>query len=147
MTPIPFAPGAVRAFLIAQPQFTARVPAAAITTRDLPDPLTAACVTLRAPGNVGEDPTLRKPLVQVDVWVPKIEILGGTTDPEELAWDVAALAGDLLARARPQEFRGSGWKARWTDGPITFVDTKRGPDNPLYRATIRVELKMRAPRH
>ncbi|PSR63998.1 MULTISPECIES: hypothetical protein [Nocardia] len=146
MTPIPFAPGAVRAFLIAQPKFTAMVSADAITTRELPAPLTGACVTIRAPGNVGEDPLLRKPLVQVDVWAPKIEILGGTTDPEELTWDIAALAGELLARAKPQEFRGSGWNARWTDGPINMIDTKRGPDDPLYRATIRVELKMRAPR-
>ncbi|MBF5002220.1 hypothetical protein IRT45_34450 [Nocardia sp. BSTN01] len=147
MTPIPFAPGAVRAFLIAQPKFTAKVPADAITTRELPAPLTGVCTTIRAPGNVGEDPLLRKPLVQVDVWAPKIEILGGTTDPEELTWDIAALAGELLARAKPQEFRGSGWNARWTDGPINMIDLKRGPDTPLYRATIRVELKMRAPRH
>lgn len=147
MTPIPFAPGAVRAFLIAQPAVTAMVPAASITTRDLPDPINGPYVTLRAPGNVGEDPMLRKPIVQIDVWAPKIEILGGTTDPEELAWNIAATAGELLARARPQEFRGSGWKARWTDGPITFVDKARGPDFPLYRATVRVELKLRAPRN
>lgn len=147
MTPIPFAPGAVRAFLTTQPRFTAMVPAAAITTRVLPDPLTGACVVIRAPGNVGEDPLLRKPLIQIDAWAPDINILGGTTDPEELTWDIAALAGELLGRCPPQEFRGSAWKARWTDGPLNFVDLKRGPDLPLFRATVRVELKMRAPRH
>ncbi|WP_280389312.1 hypothetical protein [Nocardia wallacei] len=146
MTPIPFAPGAVRAFLITQPTITAMVPADAITTRELPDPLDGVCMTIRAPGHVGEDPMARRPMVQVDVWAPKIEILGGTTDPEELTWNVAGLAGELLHRAPPQEFRGSGWRARWLEGPINFVDTKRGADSPLYRATIRVEMKMRAPR-
>ncbi|HEY9415453.1 MAG TPA: hypothetical protein VIQ30_11890 [Pseudonocardia sp.] len=144
--PIPFAPGAVRAFLTAQSRFTDLVPVEAITTRDLPDPITGACVTLRAPGNVGVDPFLRRPLVQVDAWAPKIEILGGSKDPEELVWDIAALAGQLLHRAKAQEFRGSAWSATWTDGPITFVDKERGADMPMFRATVRVELKLRAPR-
>lgn len=146
MKPIPFAPGGVRVFLIAQPEFTALVPATSVTTREAPDPITGPYVTIRAPGNVGVDPMLRSPLIQVDAWVPKLEILGGTTDPDEVAWDIAAMAGQLLGRARPQDFRGSAWTARWTDGPITGLDKTRGPDQPLYRATVRVELKMRAAR-
>ncbi|MFI6368708.1 hypothetical protein ACIBG0_39005 [Nocardia sp. NPDC050630] len=144
--PIPFAPGAARVFLIAQPAFTALVPADSVTTRDAPDPIIGPFVTIRAPGNVGEDPMLRKPLIQIDAFVPKHEILGGSKDPEEVAWDIAAMAGQLLGRTRPQEFRGSAWTARWTDGPITSVDKTRGADQPLYRATVRVELKMRAAR-
>ncbi|MCK8671005.1 hypothetical protein M1M07_07720 [Rhodococcus sp. HM1] len=140
--PMPFAPGAIRKFLIDDPQITSLVPAENITTRDLPEVIAGPFITLRAPGNVGVDPMLRRPMVQVDVWCPKIEILGGTTDPEERAWDIAALAGELLGRARMQQFRNATWKAQWTDGPITFVDVKRGPDFPLYRATVRVELKM-----
>lgn len=144
--PLPYTPGAVRVFLIAQPAFTALLPAESLTTRDVPDPITGPFGTLRAPGNVGSDPLLRSPLIQFDSWVPKIEVLGGTKDPEELAWDIAAMAGQLLGRARAQEFRGSTWKARWTDGPITSVDKTRGPDQPLYRATVRFEVHMRAPR-
>jgi hypothetical protein len=144
--PIPFAPGAVRLFLVNQPAFTALVPAASVSTRDAPDPITGPFVTIRAPGNVGVDPLLRSPLIQIDAWVPKLEILGGTKDPEEIAWDIAAMAGQLLGRVRSQEFRGSAWKARWTDGPITSVDKTRGADQPLFRATVRVELKMRAAR-
>lgn len=144
--PVPFAPGAARLFLVGHPEFTALVPAESVTTRDAPDPITGPFVTIRAPGNVGVDPMLRKPLIQVDAWVPKIEILGGTTDPEEVAWDVAAMAGTLLSRAKTQEFRGSAWTARWTDGPICTVDKTRGADQPLYRALIRVEMKLRAPR-
>ncbi|APE10763.1 hypothetical protein BO226_17465 [Rhodococcus sp. 2G] len=140
--PMPFAPGAIREFLLASDEVLALVPAGNITTRDLPKVIEAPFITLRAPGNVGVDPMLRRPMVQVDVWSPKIEILGGTTDPEELSWNIAALAGELIGRARMQSFRNSTWKAQWTDGPITFVDTQRGADLPLYRATIRVELKM-----
>ncbi|MEU9515920.1 hypothetical protein [Micromonospora sp. NPDC048169] len=144
--PIPFAPGAVRAFLTAQSRFTDLVPVEAITTRDLPDPITGAFVTLRAPGNVGVDPFLRRPLVQVDAWAPKIEILGGSKDPEELVWDIAGWAGQLLGRAKPQAFRGAAWNATWIDGPINFIDKERGPDMPLFRAVVRVELKFRASR-
>jgi len=143
---VPFAPGAARLFLIGQAEFTALVPASSVTTREAPDPITGPFVTIRAPGNVGTDPLLRKPLIQVDAWVPKLEILGGTTDPEEIAWDIAAMAGTLLCRAKAQEFRGSAWNARWTDGPICDIDTTRGKDQPLYRALIRVEMKLRAAR-
>ncbi|WP_418346169.1 hypothetical protein [Rhodococcus pyridinivorans] len=139
---MPFAPGAIRQFLLASPEILELVPDDNITTRELPDVIDGPFITLRAPGNVGSDPMLRRPLVQVDVWSPKIEILGGTTDPEELSWNIAALVGELIGRARMQSFRNATWKAQWTDGPITFVDTQRGPDLPLYRATIRVELKM-----
>ncbi|NKR90551.1 hypothetical protein GS483_00205 [Rhodococcus hoagii] len=144
--PLPFAPGAVRRFLLSKPEFTALVPGTAVSTRELPQEITGPCVTLAAPGNVGVDPMLRKPLVQINAWTPKIEILGGTTDPEELSWNIAALAGQLLGRAHNIEFRGSAWSGRWVDGPITMVDTQRGVDFPLFRAVVRVELKMRAPR-
>lgn len=144
--PIPFAPGAARLFLIGQPEFTALVPASSVTTREAPDPITGAFVTIRAPGNVGVDPLLRKPLIQIDAWTPKLEILGGTKDPEEVSWDIAAMAATLLARARAQEFRGAAWTCRWTDGPIASVDTTRGADQPLYRAIVRLEMKLRASR-
>ncbi|WP_159840214.1 hypothetical protein [Nocardia sp. CY41] len=144
--PLPFMPGAIRVFLIAQPSFTELLPAESLTTRDVPDSIGGPFATIRAPGNVGVDPLLRSPMIQLDAWVPKIEILGGLTDPEELAWDIAAMAGQLLGRARAQEFRGSTWKARWTDGPITSVDKTRGADQPLFRATVRFEVHVRAPR-
>ncbi len=141
---MPFAPGAARAFLLTQPSFVALAPAANVSTRDLPEEITGPCVTIRAPGNVGVDPMLRRPMIQVDAWVPKIEILGGTIDPDEVAWNIAALAGELLGRARAVTFRNSAWTGRWVDGPITFPpDVKRGPDFPLFRATIRAELKMK----
>lgn len=141
---IPFAPGAVRAFLLTKPEWTARVPASNLTTRDVPQEITGPFVTLRATGNVGPDPMMTNPIIQIDTWVPKIEILGGTTDPDEVAWDVTVLARDLIVRARNIEFRTAAWSGKWVDGPITFPpDKTRGVDFPLYRATCRVELRMR----
>lgn len=138
----PFAPGAIRDFLVHNEEFTAALPASALSTRDIPDPITGPYGTLSAPSNYGEDPMLRRPMVQLDVWVPKIEILGGTTDPEELAWNIADLAGRLVHKARIQKFRNASWRATWIDGPITDVDTERGVDNPLFRALVRFDVKM-----
>lgn len=142
--PIPFAPGAVREYLLAQPEWSG-LGLQSTTTREAPRKITGAFVIIRAPGNVGGDPMLRRPLIQVDSFVPKLEILGGTTDPDEVAWDNATWAGWLLGRARNIDFRGSAWSARWVDGPITAVDTTRGADMPLYRAIVRAEMKIRAP--
>lgn len=140
----PFAPGAIRDFLIGHDEFTTFVAAENISTRDLPDPILAPFVVLSAPSNYGEDPMLRRPMIQADVWVPKLEILGGDVDPEELAWNIADLAGRLVHKAPSSErrFRNSSWKATWVDGPITDVDLERGPENPLFRALVRWDLKM-----
>ncbi|MEU1432130.1 hypothetical protein ABZ412_34190 [Nocardia sp. NPDC005746] len=144
--PIPFAPGAARVFLVGQAAFTALVPAASVTTRDVPDPIRGPFVTLRGMGGSGDDPMLRTPTVQLDAWAPSLEILGGTTDPEEVAWDIAAMAGQLLGRARNIPFCGSAWSGHWRTGILTAVDKTRGPDQLIFRATIRVDLKMRAAR-
>ncbi|WP_072689272.1 hypothetical protein [Rhodococcus marinonascens] len=143
MGAIPFAPGAVREFLLSTPEFTALIPAESVTTRELPDPITGPAMTIRSIGNVGVDPMLRRPLLALNVWVPKWEILGGDTDPDEVAWNIAATAGQLLGRARNVSFRGATWTGGWKTGPINDVDVKRGVDNPLYRAFVTVELKMR----
>lgn len=140
----PFAPGAIRDFLINHEEFTTHVAAEDISTRDIPDPLTKPFVTISAPSNYGEDPMLRRPMIQCDVWVPKIEILGGDTDPEELAWNIADLAARLVHKApsSKRQFRNASWKATWIDGPITDVDKERGPENLLFRALVRWDLKM-----
>jgi hypothetical protein len=142
--PVPFAPGALREFLLSKPEFAQLVPPKMVTTRELPDKITGPCVTIRVPGNVGVDPMLRKPLLVINAWVPKWEILGGTTDPDEVAWDIAALAGQLIGKARNIPFRESTWAGDWKTGPIVpDPDVKRGVDNPLYRAFVTVEMKLR----
>ncbi|MGW0043476.1 hypothetical protein [Rhodococcus sp. NPDC003348] len=147
-TRIPFAPGAVRDHLMQDADFTAVVPAALITTRDVPLTIDRPFVTCRSSSTGGPgDPMVRTPLVQIDVWVPKSEILAAgpmqiTADPEEVAWDIAGLAGEVIGRARAVPFRNCSWRGRWVDGPMNMVDTTRGPDSPLYRSPVRVELTM-----
>lgn len=142
-TVTPYAPAALRDFLIAQPEFAALAPPQSVSTVDIPEKITGPYVTLAAVSNFGQDPMLRKPLVQLDVWVPKWDILGGDISPDELAWNIADLAGRLVHKARIQRFRDSesSWRATWDEGPITDVDKERGADLPLYRAICRFEMK------
>lgn len=146
-TRIPFAPGAVRDYLKADVDFTAVVPATLITTRDSPETITRPFVTVRSAVTSGPDPMLRRPLVQIDAWVPKSEILASGAhpiyaDPEEVAWDIAGLAGETIGRARSVAFRNCSWSGKWIDGPMNMIDKSRGIDHPLYRAPVRVELTM-----
>jgi len=140
----PFAPGAIRDFLINDDEFLTLVDAVNISTRDIPDPIDKPFVTISAPSNYGEDPMLRRPMIQADVWVPKIEMLGGDIDPEELAWNIADLGARLVHRApnARRRFRNASWKATWIEGPITDIDNERGPDTPLFRAIVRWDVKM-----
>ncbi len=142
--PIAFAPGAIREYLLSRDEFTALINPLSVTTRELPSQITAPCATIRAIGNVGVDPMLRRPLLTFNAWVPPISVMGGTTDPDEIAWDIAALAGQLIGRARNIKFRDSLWSGDWKTGPIVpDPETNRGTDIPLYRAFVTVELKMR----
>ena len=148
---MPFMPAAVRAFLLAQPSFAALIPPERIVTRDLPETISAPCFRVRNATNnagvsAGSDPLLRFVIVQLEAWVPKWDILGGTTDPEEVANDIAMLAGELVGRARNVSFRGAAWSGRWLDSPTLPVDVRRGVDNPLYPAMARAELTVRTPR-
>lgn len=143
---LPFAPGAARLFLLADPSFLELISAEHVTTREVPDPLRHPCMTIQATVNRGVDPMLRRPLLQIDTYTPKHEIIGGDIDPEVVSWRIAARAGRLLGRAKNIEFDGASWSGHWVEGPVTMVDRTRGVDHPLYRALIRVELKMRTPR-
>lgn len=150
----PFAPGAARELLRADTDFMAMLgPDGQVTTRELPDPLTAPCVTIVAGVNRRENIEQSKPRLIVSVWVPKGEILVDSvppilTDPEELAWDIADAAGlclgrrGLMGRGPSFNYRGAPWRGTWVAGPTTMVDIERGPDNPLYRAVIEVVMQM-----
>lgn len=144
---IGFAPGAIREFLLGNDEFAALVKPENVTTRELPKIIDAPCVTIRVPGNVGVDPALRRPLIVVNVWVPPISVMGGMTDPDEVAWDIAALAGALVGRGRNIKFRDSYWSAAWKNGPIVpDPDFKRGQDIPIYRAWVTLEMKQKPAR-
>ena len=139
VTAVPHVPSLVRARLLADGAFAALC-GGRISTR-VPPKLTQPWVQVQVSGGfpVNGDPLLVSPFVQVDGWAP------GTTDgdPEVIVWDLAAAAALVLSPSRPVTFRNVSWRGRWTDGPIPDVDTTRGGDIPLYRATVRVELTLR----
>ncbi|MGB6246111.1 hypothetical protein [Gordonia sp. (in: high G+C Gram-positive bacteria)] len=151
----PFAPGAARELLRSSPEFLDLVgdDPAAITTRELPDPLTGPCVTIYTGVNRRQNIEMSKARLLVSVWVPKSEVLVDRpvpilTDPEELSWDIADLAGRIfdqrrgMGTGRSFEFRGATWRAEWDAGPTTMVDRERGVENPLYRSVIEVLMKL-----
>lgn len=153
---LPFAPGAARELLRSDEQIMAGIgnDPALITTRELPDPLTGpAAITIRAGVNRRENAHLSKIRLLISVWVPKAELLVDLTppiltDPEELSWDLAVRAAEvldmkrLMGRGELFTFRGQQWRGMWDGGPTTMVDLERGPENPLYRSVIEVVMKM-----
>ncbi|MDF3308713.1 hypothetical protein P3H15_27220 [Rhodococcus sp. T2V] len=150
---LPYPPGAVREYLIGVEEFTDLIPASLITTRDTPDVITRPFALIRPVVTPGKDPMLRRPMVQVDVYSPDLNVilasadpevvaLFGGVDPEESTWNIAALAGELLGRARQQTFRNCTWAAEWKEGPLSIPEKTRGEDIPLFRSPVRVELKM-----
>lgn len=150
---LPYPPAAVRDYLMGDPEFTDLIPSRLISTRDTPDKITRPFVKVRPVTTPGKDPMRRNPMVQIDVYAPPLAIIQANTDqavldhfadvdPEEAAWNIAALAGELLGRARTVAFRNCTWNAEWKEGPLSFPETVRGVDLPLYRSPVRVELKM-----
>ncbi|OZF00855.1 hypothetical protein CH300_20165 [Rhodococcus sp. 15-1154-1] len=153
---LPYPSAAVRDFLKQQTEFTETVPADLIRTGQAPRSITRPFLLCRPVNTPGRDPLLKHPVVQVEACTPPIETyhndpellaLFGSTDPEELAWDISCLAGEIITRARGlHQFRNGAWKGEWVEGPLLLVDKSRTGDFPIYRAPIRVELDMRTPR-
>jgi len=144
---VPFPPAAARDYLLSQPEFLDLVLPQNVSSRDYPDEITEPFVLITASTNAGPDPVVNKPLVRIITKVPKLEVLGGSVDPEELAWDITSVARDLLSRARNVSFRNCAWTGHWVNGPSTLpVDKTRGVDFPLYGATCQVEFAMKVNR-
>lgn len=137
--PLPWVPGAVRAYLLADAEFAALC-GGRISTRS-PASVTQPFVRVQVSGGFtpGGDPMLWSPLVQVDAYAPKTAL----PDPEIVVWDLAAAAGRILGRAANITYLNTSWRGRVTDGPLPDVDTSRGQDTPLYVCRVRVELTMR----
>lgn len=138
---LPYSPALVRALLVADPAFTALLPAGRLTTRAPADAGTVFGL-VRPAGVVPIEPSAGawSPLVQVEAFCPG----GGATDPEVVVWRIAATAAAILSRARNIPFESARWSARITDGPLSDVDTSRGSSAPLYRALVRAELTLHA---
>lgn len=138
---LPFVPGMIRAFLLADPAWTAAFPAPRTVTR-APASATTPFALVKAPPAVPVEASAGAwtPLVQVEAYAPA----GANPDPEVTAWQGAALAAALLSRARNVPYQNCWWSARVIDGPLPDVDISRGNANPLYRAIIRAELRVHA---
>lgn len=134
---LPYVPGAVRELLASAGPFLALVPAIRILTRD-PQDVATPFVILKAPPAIPIN-------ASAGMWSPLIQVEGkcapgGSTDPERVAWDIAALAAALLSRVRNRPYLTMHWTARVIDGPMIDIDTSRGDSAPIYRALIRAEL-------
>lgn len=137
MTPPPWMPEAVRAYLLADTGFATLVDSRVGSI--LPSDMTKPFLQIRVVGNGVLARFAHSPLLQLDPWVPK-DWPGGSG---KAAWNIAVQAGELIDVARNVLYGTTSWSGRWLDGPLEspHVDTSRGDANPLYGAPIRVELK------
>lgn len=152
---LPYPPAAIRDFLKSQTELTDVVPPNLIQTGQAPRTITRPFLLCRPVTTPGRDPLLKHPVVQVEACTPPIETYHddpallaefGSIDPEELAWDISCLAGEIITRARGlHPFRNGSWKGAWMEGPISLVDKSRSEDFPIYRAPIRIEMDVRTP--
>ncbi len=133
---LPWIPGAVRRLLLADPTFTAVLPAGRVSTR-APGDVTTPFATIQLPAPVGVmGGGGYKPLVQIDAWCAR----GGDDEPERMVWRIAVTAKDVLAKARNVPYESMYYSCRVLDvGPLP-PDTSRGTSTPLYRAMVRAEL-------
>lgn len=136
---LPWVPAAIRAYLLADPQFAALVPGR-VGTR-LPKDMTLPYAQVRVSG---PGPDLGgggyKPLVQVDGWAAPAE--PDAEDPERVAWRIATRAAQVLRTARNVPYESMRYSiSRILDGPFApDPDVSRGDSSPLYRAVIRAEV-------
>ena len=140
----PYLPGALRKFLASNEQFSQLLYGGKVTTREVPDPLTRPHVTVAAVANQGEDPMLRRLMVQVTPWVPDRDISGLDEDPDVTAWNLAVTAGKLIGHAKNEIIDAdTAWNATWVEGPIQLYDKTRGADRLIFYAPVRFRVKLR----
>ncbi|MGW5645063.1 hypothetical protein ACWEV3_40980 [Saccharopolyspora sp. NPDC003752] len=134
---LPWVPGAVRALLLADAEFSAACGGYCAPTS--PTTITGPFAQLRLVGNFPLAGNVAfRPLVQVDGWAPASMT---TVDPTAAAWRVAAEAARVLAGAANVRWSSIDYSARVVDGPVEGVaDTSRGTATALLRALVRAEL-------
>ncbi|MBH5301151.1 hypothetical protein EU799_04745 [Corynebacterium silvaticum] len=143
-TPMPYVPGEIRKFLLQHEAFTELLHGGKVTTREVPDPLIKPHVTVATVGHVGDDPMLRRLMIQVTPWVPGRDASGLDEDPDVTAWNLAATAGELIGRAKNIVIDDEhAWSSTWVDGPIQLYDTERSADKVLYYAPVRFQVHLR----
>ena len=142
--PLPYVAGIIRAWLAEQKAFTDCLHGGLITTRNLPDPLTKPRCLVAVTDHMGDDPLLHRVIVQVTPWAPESQVSKLREDPDVTVWRAAAMAGELLGRAKNQVLDDTtAWSASWLDGPVQLYDLKRGADRPLFYAPVRFQVHVR----
>lgn len=134
--PLPWVPGAVRAYLLEDSAFSSACGGRCSTRA--PSNVTGPFSTVRmaGPGGVQGDGVAFWPMILIEGWAaPSDEI-----DPEMAAWKIATAAIPVISRARNVAYQNMTWKGRVINAVLTDVDRSRGTDSPLYRAFIRAEL-------
>lgn len=144
ISPMPYVPGAIRQLLLADETFQALLHGGKVTCREVPDPLTKPHVTVKAVGNQGSDPMLRRLIVQITPWIPSRDVSGIQEDPDVTAWKLASHAGQLLGRAKNIIIDDAhAYSTNWLEGPVQLEDKTRGADRLIYYAPIRVAAHVR----
>lgn len=145
--PMPYPSVGVRDILIHNKEFMELLHGGTLSTRDVPTPLKAPHVTIAVVGMAGDDPMLRKPIIQVTPWVPDTDVTGIDEDPDITAWNIAARAGELLGRTKNYALDDdTAMSMSWVDGPVTLYDNKRGKDRTIYYAPVRFMCALRSRR-
>lgn len=81
--------------------------------------------------------------VQVEVGCSKP--VGPSLELPEFAVErVAGLIVAHFTHRRAQIFQGASWRARYMDGPFDLTDTLRGPDAPVFKQGVRLDVRMHA---
>lgn len=142
---LPYVPAMLRAWLLADAGFATLVGGRCYTARS-PRDVTQPYAVCQAPGGLPAEPSAGAwlPLVQVNGWCSP----DNGREPEVIAWDIAARAAAVLARARNVAWTVGGVTTRWTvaritDGPLPVLDKSRGEDAPLYGCLVRAELRVK----
>lgn len=142
--PMPYPSIAIRRLLLDDDTFVDLLHRGTVSTREVPNPLTKPHVTVAVVGMGGDDPMLRRPIVQVTPWVPDTDVSGLEEDPDVTAWHIAAMAGQVLGRKRNVALdESTHMSIDWVEGPMSLYDTKRGKDRVIYYAPTRFMCSMR----
>lgn len=142
--PMPYPSITVRRLLLDNDDFVSLLHGGTVSTREVPSPLTKPHVTVAVVGMGGDDPMLRRPIVQVTAWVPDTDVSGLDEDPDITAWNIAATAGQILGRKRNVELdENTHMSVEWIEGPFSMYDTKRGKDRVIYYAPTRYMCSLR----
>lgn len=141
---LPYVPGAVRAFLLADAGFrqlahdrcATRAPADVLR----PFAIVQALPSVRGDASAG----VWTPVVQVTGWCGKEAGAAQELDPEVVAWNIALHAAALLSRARNVAYQTMHWSGDVYEGPIRLVDRSRGEATPLYGQGVRAFVRLHA---